>query len=653
MSSEDNGPADVTGTTAEPPDKAADLDSGPRETEAQPAEPNKPAPLEASPADGEGDELFTGMEMEKLVGIAPGQVVRGHILKVTESEVFVDIGLKSEGAIPRSEFLSSDGQVTVSPGDEVDVWVDEYDEAEGTFTVSHEKAVRHRAWENVEQAFRDQTILKGRALERTKGGLTVEVGVRAFLPGSQADTRPMRDLDSLIGQEIICKVIKLNKSRNNVVVSRKAAMEEESRRRRAQLLEQLTEGAVIEGRGKNPTDYGSFVDLGGMDGLLHITDLSWGRVNHPSEVVQPGQPVQVKVLKFDREKGRVSLGLKQVSPDPWVAVQAIYRVGSRVNGRVVSLTDYGAFVELEPGVEGLIHVSEMTWSKRPKHPSKLLKVGESVDVVVLEVSSVQRRISLSLKQALPDPWSSLPERLAVGSKVQGRVRNLTDFGAFVEIEDGVDGLIHVSDLSWTKNIKHPSEVLKKGQVVEGVVLSLDPAHRRISLGLKQLEPDIWENFFSRTSVGDVLRGKVMRLTQFGAFVELGAGIEGLCHISEMGDEYVGKGAIRLRVGSEHDFRVLRLNRGEKKIGLSLKDVAHGSAQTEATPAVRAPAPKSDSPFSALAEAYERSRAVAAGQTPPLLPPPAAPAESTEAEAASSAQPGTVESPPAVPTKIEP
>jgi small subunit ribosomal protein S1 len=525
--------------------------------------------------------------LEQLSPVAPGQVVSCTVLKVTDTEVIVDIGLKSEAALPRAEFSSEDGGVSVKPGDRVDVLIESYDEEEGTVTASHQRAARIRAWEEIGRAFDDQTNIPGRVLARTKGGLEVDVsGVRAFLPASQADLRPLRNLDSLLGEEIICKVAKLDRKRSNVVVSRKAAMEEEFRQRRSRLLEQLSEGAILAGRVKNLVDYGAFVDLGGMDGLLHITDLSWGRVAHPSEVVQVGQELRVKVLKYVPEKERVSLGLKQLTPDPWERVAADYRPGERVPGRVVSLTDYGAFVEIAPGVEGLVHISEMTWSKRLKHPSKIVSVGDQVEVAVLEVNADQRRISLSLRQTLPDPWTTLSERLSVGAVVEGRVRNLTDFGAFVEVEEGVDGLIHLSDLSWTKKVKHPSEVLKKGQKVEAVILSLDPEHRRLSLGLKQLQPDAWETFFSKVRVGETLRGKVVRVAPFGAFVELEEGIEGLCHISEMADDHGPGGSRQLGAGRELRFRVIRLNPGEKRIGLSLNDVEQDQDQDMVPPVER-------------------------------------------------------------------
>jgi small subunit ribosomal protein S1 len=409
-------------------------------------------------------------------------------------------------------------------------------------------------------------------VDRIKGGLMVDIGVPAFLPASHADVRVHVNLDELKGQEFACKVIKVNRKKNNVVVSRKASIEEELNRRKAELAGRLVEGAEIDGKVKNLTDYGVFVDLGGIDGLLHITDLSWGRIGHPSEVVQVGQEIKVKVLKHDPEGGRISLGLKQLTPDPWETVAATYHAGDRVTGRVVSLADYGAFVELEPGVEGLIHISEMSWSKRLRHPSKILKLEERVEVGVLDVDPVKRRISLSLKTTLPDPWTQVGDRFAEGSLVHGRVRNLTEFGAFVEIEDGVDGLIHISNMSWNKNVKHPSEVLKKGQMVDAVVLVLDLANRRLALGLKQLEEDPRQAFFSKVSVGDKLRGKVTRVAPFGAFVELEEGIEGLCHVSEFEDEHGrGEGA-KLEVGSEFEFRVIRVNARERKIALSMKEL---------------------------------------------------------------------------------
>jgi small subunit ribosomal protein S1 len=417
-------------------------------------------------------------------------------------------------------------------------------------------------------------LVSGRVLGRTKGGLAVDVGVKAFMPASQADVRPLHNLDALIGQDIAVKVVKLNRRRGNVVVSRRMAIEEELNARKAALLELLHEGAIVRGVVKNLTDYGAFVDLGGVDGLLHVSDMSWGRVGHPSEVVHPGDEITVKVLKFDREKERISLGLKQVLPDPWENVAERYPVNSRVIGRVVSITDYGAFVELEPGVEGLIHVSEMTWSRRMKHPSKVVKVGDEVEAVVLAVQPRERRISLGLKQLEPDPWTTVESRYSVGSVVEGRVRKLMDFGAFVEIEEGIDGLVHVSDLSWTKRVKHPSEVLKKGQMVQAVILHIDAAHRRLSLGIKQLQPDAWETFFRSHQVGDIVRGRVCRAAAFGVFVEVAPGVEALCHNSEIpGAPDRNRDESPLPIGEEMEFKIIKLNEAEKRIGLSLKAVA--------------------------------------------------------------------------------
>ena len=536
-------------------------------------------------------DLMTGMP--EVTGIVPGRVSQGQVVKVTDAEVIVDIGLKSEGAIPRAEFLNEAGELTVQAGDIVDFLIEDYDEQEGTFTVSHRKAAEIRAWDDLERASHDQSNVTGRVIERSKGGLTVSIaGVRAFLPASQADTRPLRNLDSLIGQDIDFKVIKLNRARANAVVSRKAALEEELQRRKAELDAILLDGTEVVGRVKNLTTYGAFVDLGGMDGLLHVTDLAWGRVGHPSEVVQVGEEVRVKVLKYDRANGRISLGIKQLLPDPWEQVVKTYHPGDRLRGRVVSLTDYGAFCEIEPGIEGLIHVSEMTWSRRLKHPSKFVKVGDLVDVSVLEVSSEQRRISLSLRQSLGDPWSTIEERLAQGSVIEGRVRNITDYGAFVEVEDGVEGLIHISDLSWNRNVKHPSEVLKKGQKIRAQVLSVDAKQRRISLGLKQLEPDAWQTFFDETPVGTVVTGRVARLAQFGAFVELREGIEGLCHVSEMGEQHGRGSKDPLKPGIELPFKVIKVSREERKVGLSLKSLEEHAASEAVAPAAQVHEPAS-------------------------------------------------------------
>ncbi len=573
---------------------------------------------EAAAAYSEASEmgnLFESMDqsMDQIAPLAPGGVLSAEVLKVTDNEVILDIGLKSEAAVSREEFLDENGEMTVKRGDKVDVLIESYDEEDGTISVSHRKAAHLKAWDDIERAYQSQSAVHGRVVDRTKGGLEVDIGVRAFLPASQTDVRPLRNLDSLVGQEITCKIAKLDRKRNNVVVSRKAALEQELVERKSKLLEKLVEGTILTGRVKNLVDYGAFVDLGGMDGLLHITDLSWGRVSHPSEAVQVGQELQVKVLKYVPEKERVSLGLKQLTPDPWENVASLYHTGDRVRGRVVSVTDYGAFVEVMPGVEGLIHISEMTWSKRLKHPSKVVNVNDQVDAVVLDVNPGQRRISLSLRQSLGDPWFSLGERLGVGAVVEGHVRNLTDFGAFVEVEEGVDGLIHLSDLSWTRRVKHPSEVLKKGQKIEAVVLALDPEHRRLSLGLKQMQPDAWETFFTKTQVGDVLHGKVVRIAPFGAFVELEEGIEGLCHISEMEDPYSAAPARTPAVGSERQFRVIRLSPEEKRIGLSLNGVEQDQEPAEPAEKIasstKEPSPAGQGELTHEPEAKVESKAV--------------------------------------------
>lgn len=526
------------------------------------------SPVSIAPASGEVGSLLASIDT--LAPVVAGEIVQGRVLKVTDTEVIVDLGLKSEATLPLTEFSANGGQVPVQPGETLDLLVEHCDEVTGTISVSRRKAAQSKTWDEIERAFNEQTNVRGRVLDRTKGGLIVDIGIPAFLPGSLADARLRCNLDALRGQEIECKVIKVNKKRNNAVVSRKLVLEEELERQRARLRERLVEGAVLTGRVKNLTDYGVFVDLGGMDGLVHVTDLSWGRIGHPSEVVEVGSEIQVKVLKVDLEKNRVSLGVKQITPDPWERVESMHHAGDRLAGRVLSITDYGAFVELEPGVEGLIHISEMTWGKRLKHPSKILTVGDRVEVVLVDVNRDQRRISLSLRRALPDPWTTLAERLPVNSLVEGRVRNLTDFGAFVEIEDGVDGLIHLSNLSWGRQVKSPSEVLKKGQKVQAIVLNVDPTKRRLSLGLKQLQSDSWDEFFAKTQVGDSVRGKVSRRVAFGAFVELAAGIEGLCHMSEFPETEPGRGPAQPEVGSEFDFRVIRLSPEERKIGLSLR-----------------------------------------------------------------------------------
>ncbi len=537
-------------------------------------------------------ETFEQEQAQTEAALNEDQIVSGTVLKVTAQYVVVDIGYKSEGVVPVAEFQDHEGNVSVQRGDEIAVMREPGHTEEGYIHLSHEKAQRLKAWDDIEKAFNDKASVKARVIDRIKGGLTVDIlGARAFLPGSQVDLRPVRNLDALKGQEIEVRIIKLNKKRGNIVASRKQLLEEDQSEKRAKTLEQLHEDAILTGTVKNLTDYGAFVDLGGIDGLLHITDMSWGRLTHPRDLVQVGDQIQVKVLKFDREKQRVSLGFKQLTPDPWLDASERYPIGAHVSGRVISVTDYGAFIELEQGIEGLVHVSEMTWSKRMKHPSKMVNVGDHVEAVVLNVNPTERRISLGLKQLETNPWESLHEKFPVGAIVEGKVRNLTDFGAFIEIEDGIDGLVHVSNLSWTKRVKHPSEVLKKGDKVKAIVLAIEPDQRRLSLGVKQLQPDVWDTFFENHRVGDVIHGKVLRLASFGAFVEIADGVEGLCHNSEAVDAHGAP--IKLETDQEHEFKIIKMNPAEKKVGLSIRAVGEEATRADVE-SYKAPAATSTS-----------------------------------------------------------
>jgi len=504
-----------------------------------------------------------------------GEVVRGRVVHVGSSEVLVDVGYKSEGAIPIEEFHRHGGLPKV--GDEIEVYLEAKEDSEGLIVLSKDKADKIKVWDAITQAYEKGSPVEGRVVEVVKGGLSVDVGVKAFLPGSQVDLRPVKNLASLIGQPVRARVIKLNRRRGNVVLSRRVVLEEEREEKKKHTLEVLAEGMVLTGTVKNITDYGAFIDLGGIDGLLHVTDMSWGRVGHPSEIFQVGDQVEVVVLHFDRESGRVSLGYKQKSSDPWERVEQTYAPGTRVRGRVVSLTNYGAFVELEAGVEGLVHVSEMSWTRRVRHPSKIVNVGDEVEVIVLDVNRGAKRISLGMKQVEPDPWATIDERYQVGSRVTGKVRNLTDFGAFIELEPGVDGLLHISDMSWTRSVGHPSEVLKKGQELDSQILNIDKENKRISLGLKQIQPDPWTTVAQRYPMGSRVTGKVVRLTDFGAFVELEPGVDGLLHVSQMSSRPVGSPAEIVNVGDELALLVIRVDPNERRIGLSLKELAHAVA----------------------------------------------------------------------------
>lgn len=542
---------------------------------------------------------------------AEGEIFDGRVLAVTDAGVVVDVGGKFEGLVPAQEFLDSGSPIAFGAGQTIEV-ERLHEQKDGYVLLSHVRAHKRRVWERIEKSYREHTNVTGKVTERIKGGLVVDIGVRAFLPASQIELRPVHDLDGWKDREIELRVLKLNRKRGNVVVSRRVILEDDQKSKRDSLISTLSEGSVITGKVKNITDYGVFVDLGGMDGLLHVSDLVWGRVPHPSSVVQAGEEIQVQILKFDKDKQRISLGRKQLLPDPWATVPERFPAGTRVQGKIVGVTDYGAFVQIEPGVEGLVHVSEMSWSKRTKHPSKIVKVGEEVDVVVLDVKTDQRRISLGLKQTLPDPWGAAAEKYPVGTIVTGRVRNLADFGAFVEIEEGMEGLIHISDISWTERIKHPSDRFKKGDSVQAKVLKVDSQNRRLSLGIKQVN-DIWANWFAEHKIGDVVRGKVARTTDFGAFVELTEGIEGLCHVSEIeerkpkGERDKDKGPRSARVtsvlaaGQEHDFKILRLEPDQHKISLSFR-AAQKQVERQEIEALRAPKPVKSSPNATIGDA---------------------------------------------------
>ena len=553
----------------------------------QVADPKKTGPVMMIMAHDDDDDRSGQEEHEQLLqmyegsfrNIAEGEVITGTVLKVSSSDVVVDVGYKSEGIISIQEFLDEQGKCIVQQGDTVAVLLERTEDRNGHIVLSREKAEKMKIWDEVEKAYDDRKVVIGRVIERIKGGLAVDIGVRAFLPGSQVDVRPVRNLDALRGQELRMRVIKVNKKRGNIVLSRKALLEEENAEKKKNTLATLEEGKLLLGVVKNITDYGAFIDLGGIDGLLHVTDMSWGRAAHPSDLFKVNDEVDVVVLKFDRTTERVSLGYKQLHADPWTAVDERYQPGQRVDGKVVSLTDYGAFIELEPGVEGLIHVSEMSWSKRVKHPSKLLNVGDAVESMVLGVDPQARRISLGLKQIESNPWHELTERYPIGSTLTGKVRNLTEFGAFVEVEEGIDGLIHISDMSWSKRLNHPSEVLKKGDEVEAMVLNIDPDNQRLSLGLKQLATDIWDEFFENHKVGSVIEGKVVRITNFGAFVELVEGIEGLIHVSEFDDEG-SREKVELKVDEVTSMKIIKLSPSERKIGLSIRALKSDDYDTD-------------------------------------------------------------------------
>ncbi|HUJ39178.1 MAG TPA: 30S ribosomal protein S1 [Candidatus Acidoferrales bacterium] len=547
------------------------------------AEPVRRKGAAKEPSESESMDALLEQYAAEHEAPADGDVLEGRIVAVTDLGVVVDLGSKFEALIPAQELTDAKGSMVFELGASVPV-MPLHEEKEGYKLVSFLRAFRKRAWEAIEKAHRNHESITGKITERIRGGLVVDVGVPAFLPASQVDLRPVREFDGWVGQDITCRILKMNRKRGNVVLSRRVLLEEELKAQRDAAVATIEEGSIVRGKVKNITDYGVFVDLGGVDGLLHLTDISWGRVTNPAEVMKVGDEVEAKVLKFDREKMRISLGRKQLVPDPWVNVPERFKGGQRLIGKVVGITDYGAFVELDPGVEGLVHVSEMTWSKRAKHPSKIVALGDELEVEILKVDPEQRRISLGMKQTLPDPWLTLRDKYPIGTIVTGRVRSMTDFGAFVEVEEGVEGLVHISDIRWTEKPKHPSEALRKGETVEAKVLKIDMENRRLSLGIKQVH-DIWADWAAAHKIGEVVKGKVLRLANFGAFVELAAGIEGLCHISEIEErkskndrqqpqrkdrDKGGEAASPLTVGSEYDFKIVKKDPEQRRIGLSYR-----------------------------------------------------------------------------------
>ena len=501
-----------------------------------------------------------------------GEIAKGKVLSIDNDFVQIDIGFKSEGMIATWEFMTEEGVTTIAVGDTVEVLVEEVESEDGQLVLSKEKAERLKVWDEISNAYDNEEAVEGTIVARVKGGLSVDIGVKAFLPGSQVDLRPVRNLEALLGEKASFKIIKFNKRRGNIVLSRRALLETERKKMREATLTTLDEGQILDGVIKNLTDYGAFIDLGGIDGLLHITDMSWGRINHPSELFQVGDEIKVKVLKFDQEAERVSLGLKQIQPDPWIDAGMRYPLGMRIQGKVVSLTDYGAFIELEPGIEGLVHVSEMSWTKRVKHPSKVVTIGDEVEAVVLDVDERDRKISLGMKQIEENPWTVIEDRYPVGTQVSGQVRNITNFGIFVGLEEGIDGLVHVSDISWTEQIKHPSERFEKGDEVNAVVLKIDKENEKFSLGIKQLEPNPWEDILKKYTVGSEITGPVKSVTDFGVFVQLEDGIDGLVYSSELAAERIENPAEHFTDGQEVTALVVKVDANEQKISLSIRAV---------------------------------------------------------------------------------
>jgi len=527
----------------------------------------------------ESMDTLMSMYEESFKRFAEGEVVTGKIISIDKDYVLVDIGYKSEGQIRIQEFNDENGQFAANVGDKVDVMVEWWDDDEERVILSKEKATKVKVWEEIKASYDEDGTVEGVIVNRVKGGFSVDIGVLAFLPGSQADLRPIRNLDEMVGKTFTFKILKFNQKRSNIVLSRRLILEEERSSKRTTTLSTIREGKVVDGIVKNITEYGVFVDLGGVDGLLHITDISWGRVKHPSELFSVGDNINVKILNLDLERERVSLGMKQLAEDPWLAAAEKYPITSRVNGKVVSLTDYGAFVELEEGIEGLIHVSEMSWTRKIRHPSKVISVGEMVEAVVLDIKPESRRISLGMKQVVPNPWDVISEKYPVGTTIEGKIKNITDFGLFIGIGEGIDGLVHISDISWIKRIKHPSELYKKGDVVQAIVLDIEKENERFSLGIKQLQDDPWKTVAERYEVGKEIAGTVTNLTDFGVFIELEEGIEGLVHVSEISKEKIKTPIGKFNIGDVITAKVMNINSDERRIGLSIKRLEMESEQS--------------------------------------------------------------------------
>jgi small subunit ribosomal protein S1 len=558
-------------------DSADDMANAELKTEAEkPKQESKSEPLPAGSSKARssdrGDSTGSVMDLyeESFKRFAEGEVVTGRIISIDKDQVLIDIGYKSEGQVRIQEFMDEKGNVTAKIGDTVEVMVEWWDDEDERVLLSKDKAANIKIWEAVKKSYDEEGTVRGTISNRVKGGFSVDIGVPAFLPGSQADLRPIRNLDEMVGKSFDFKILKYNRKRSNIVLSRRAILERELDKKRAATMATIQEGKVVEGIVKNITEYGIFVDLGGVDGLLHITDISWGRVKHPSEFFSIGDPITVKILNLDLENERVSLGMKQLIEDPWSTAAEKYAVGSRVTGKVVSLTDYGAFIELEEGIEGLIHVSEMSWTRKIRHPSKIVSVGDEVEAVVLDIKPESRRISLGMKQVVPNPWDVISEKYPIGTTIEGKIKNITDFGLFIGIDEGIDGLVHISDISWTKRIKHPSELYKKGDVVQAIVLDIEKENERFSLGIKQLQEDPWKTVPEKYKVGKEITGTITNLTDFGIFVELEEGIEGLVHISEISKEKIKSPMEKFKIGDVITAKVMNINTEERRIGLSVK-----------------------------------------------------------------------------------